>query len=363
MPKTRFKLIIFIALLGLVMAACAPSAVQTTVPEAPPTETSVPLPPSEEPTSEPAAELAGVNSGRISFDQLGISLEVPEGLMVIKDPIVNLDDPSKLQSYLFYIQNYGPNGAPTENYFQMYGHLQYDLPLTTWDEYKNDVLNSDMYAYAQEIEVNGLAGIDSQFTGERNRFVYYFLLDGRVLSIAVSDPTEENKALADQIINTLEYSPGSITNASQVQLISEPNGYYQMYLPDGWQYSFNPPAGIRLSDLEASSPNAEIVIEDSEGPHSNIHYNSGVTLNIAVLEDDSALMEPNMAQVISRTPIMISGISGQDFVFTEPSTADGQIREVRYYNNGLSYLLRFSYALDADQEQIDWLIRNFQISQ
>jgi hypothetical protein len=363
MTKKRFILIVSIALLGLVLASCAPSAVQTPAPAAPATETSVPLPPSEEPTSEPAAEPAAVNSGRISFDQLGISLEVPEELVVIKDPIVNLDDPSKLQSYLFYIQSYGPNGAPTENYFQMYGHLQYDLPPTTWDEYKNDVLNSDMYAYAQEINVNGLAGIDSQFTGERNRFVYHFLLDGRVLSIAVSDPTEENKALADQIINTLEYTPGSLTDASQVQLISEPNGYYQMYIPDGWEYTFNPPAGIRLSDLEASSPDAEIMIEDSDGPHSNIYYSSGVNLNIAVLEDDSALLEPNMAQVISRTPIMISGISGQDFIFTEPSTADGQIREVRYFNNGLSYLVRFSYALDADQEQIDWLIRNFQISQ
>jgi len=363
MKKIRITLIVFSALFGLVLAACAPSAVQTPAPAVPATETSVPLPPSEEPTSEPAAEPTAESSGRISFDQLGISLEIPEELEVIKDPIVNLDDPSKLQSYLFYIQSYGPSGAPTENYFQMYGHLQYDLPPTTWDEYKNNILNSDMYAYAQEIEVNGLEGIDSQFTGERNRFVYHFLLDGRVLSIAVSDPTEENKALADQIINTLEYSPGSITNASQVQLISEPNGYYQMYLPDAWQYSFNPPAGIRLSDLEASSPDAEIVIEDSEGPHSNIYYNSGVNLNIAVLDDDSALLEPNMAQVISRTPIMISGISGQDFVFTEPSTADGQIRELRYFHNGLSYLVRFSYALDADQEQIDWLIRNFQISQ
>lgn len=362
MKNKIISLISIIILAGLVLAACGPRIDQTAQPTLPPTDTAVQLPPSEEPTSEPAAQPTSEAPGRTTFQQLGISLQVPEGLVVIKDPIVNLDDPSRLESYLFYIQNYGPSGGPTEDYFQMYGLLQFSIPPTDWETYKNDILNSDMYAYAQEIEVNGLPGIDSQLGGQRNRFVYYFPLDGRILTIAVSDPTEANKALADEIISTLEFTPGSVTDASLVQLVTEPNGYYQMYLPADWEFSFNPTAGVRLSDLQATSPGAEIVVEETDGPHSQISYKSGVTLNVAVLEDDSGMREPNMAQVINQAQIMISGIAGNDYVFTEPSTVEGQIREVRYFHNGLSYLVRFSYAVDADQEQIDWLIRNFQIA-
>jgi hypothetical protein len=362
MKNKIVSLISILILAGLILSACGPRLEQTAEPVLPPTETALPMAPSEEPTSEPAAEPPVESPGRTSFLQLGISLIVPEGLVVIKDPIVNLDDPSRLQSYLFYIQNYGPTGGPTEDYFQMYGHLQYDLPPTTWDEYKNDVLSSDMYAYAREIEVNGLPGIDSQLGGQRNRFVYHFLLDGKVLTIAVSDPTDANKTLADEIISTLEYIPGSVTDASLVQLVKEPNGYYQMYLPADWEFNFNPTAGVRLSDLQASSPGAEILVEETDGPHSQISYKNGITLNVAVLEDDSAMREPNMAQVINQNQIMTAGIAGNDYVFTEPSTVEGQIREARYFHNGLSYLVRFSFAQNADQEQIDWMIRNFLIA-
>jgi hypothetical protein len=94
--------------------------------------------------------------------------------------------------------------------------LQYSIPQVNWEEYTSDVLNSDMYSYAEEIEVNGLQGLDTQVAGVRNRFVYFFSLDGRVLTIAVADPTEENKALADQIIDTLQFTPGSVTDASKL---------------------------------------------------------------------------------------------------------------------------------------------------
>jgi hypothetical protein len=70
-----------------------------------------------------------------------------------------------------------------------------------------------------------------------------------------------------------------------------------------------------------------------------------------------------MAQVLRSNPIMISGIQGMDYVFQEPGTVEGEIRELRYYHNNMSYLIRFSYAGNADQTLIDWLIRNFQITQ
>ena len=162
--------ILLIAALALV--SCAP---QTEVPEeqaALPTDPSPQSQASEEPVIEPTDEPIGEPDGRTYFEQLGISLDIPEDLVVIKEPIINLDDPSKLEAYTFYIQNYGPEGGPGEDYFQMYGLLQYSIPPVAWEEYASDVLNSDIYSYAEEIEVNGLKGLDTQLGGERNRFVY-----------------------------------------------------------------------------------------------------------------------------------------------------------------------------------------------
>ena len=324
------------------------------------TATPAPIPATEEipPTAvqeEPATKL-------YTFDQLGISLEVPSELYVGKSPGVNYDDPSKLDGYYFYIQNYGFREGPYSGDFQMYGHLQYNLQAITWEELSDNTINSPEYAYANEIEINGLRGFESQFSGVRNRFVYQFLLNGQVFSIYVSQPTEENKVLAEQIISTLQFNPGEFTSDSQVQKVVDPNFLYQLYIPDDWTYNFGTPAGIRLSDLEASSPDAEVLVEETDGPHSNIYYKNGIFMNIIVLEDDSALSEPTSAVIQSSYPIQYYGIEGMDYLFTEPSTAEGELRELRFYYEGKSFLLRFAYTSDVDQELIDWMILNFIIT-
>lgn len=361
-----FKRVIFtstLLLFALALVSCAPQTEDPGEPTARPTEPAAPLPQTEEPTLEPTAELIVEPSNRFTFEQLGISLEVPEDLVVIKDPIVNLNDPSKLQSYIFYIQNYGPNEGAGEDYFQIYGHLQFNPSSTVWEDYQSDILNSEMYEYALEIEVNGLPGLDSQVGGQRNRFVYHFGLDGQILSLAVSHPTEENKALADQIISTLEFQPGSVTNASGVKQVEDPNGYYQIYLPADWEVEFSAPTGPRLAGLVASSADAEVIFEESNGPHSNVYYKQGLSLYISVLDNDSAHSGPIQAQITSQVPIMVNGIAGDDYIFTEPSTMEGEIREVRYYHDGLSYLVRINYAENVDKAKISWMIRNFQINQ
>lgn len=213
----RIFLIISVLFLALALVSCAS---ETEIPEQPTaqsTNTPALAAPTEEPTQEPTADTSAMADDRIIFEQLGMSLEVPDGLFVIKEPIAKPDDPGKMQTYTFFIQNYRPEEGPGEDSFQLYGHLQFDLDPTTWEDYASEVLGSEMYAYTLEIEVNGLPGIDSQFTGQRNRYVYHFVLDGHVLTMAVADPTEENKVLADQIINTLEFTPGSMTDAIVVE--------------------------------------------------------------------------------------------------------------------------------------------------
>ncbi|MEJ2013987.1 MAG: hypothetical protein P8X64_17395 [Anaerolineales bacterium] len=188
------------------------------------------------PTAEPTS--AGSNQGessdatRIEFTELGITLEVPNDLQVFKEPSVDLNDSSKLAAYLFYIQNYGGSQGPGPDYFQMYGHLQYDLPPTTWEQFAQVADNTTEYAYINPIEINGVRGFEGQFSGTRNRFIYMFYLDGRVLTIAVADPTPENKALADSIIQTLELLPGGLSDASGVAPVADPGGNFTVHHPD-----------------------------------------------------------------------------------------------------------------------------------
>ena len=333
---------------------------QTSISEA----TAEPVPATEavQPTIETAEESESGPTKRVTFEQLGISLEVPSELYVQKDPEVNYDNASVLDSYLFYIQNYGQPGGPPSGNFQMYGILQYNLPAITWEEFAQNQIDSDMNAYANEIEINGVRGIETQAAGVRNRFFYHFYLDGYHLSIAVAEPSEENKTIADQIISTLEFDPGMFTNQSGVQRILEPNSEYTMLVPEDWDYSFGTPMGIRLSDLQASSADYLVEIEETDGPHSNIYYKSGISLSFVILDDDSAQSEPPAAQISNQYEFMLGGIVMTEYRFVEPSTAEGELREIRFVHNGHSYLLRFSYAPGTDQALIDWMIRHLEIS-
>lgn len=300
---------------------------------------------------------------RYSFEELGISLEIPSDLYVKKEPLVKYDDQGKLDGYLFYIQNYGYPGGPSSGSFQMYGHLQYNLQPITWERFIEIRDNSQgMYEYITPIEINGLKGYDAQYAGQRNRYVYTFYLQGQVLSIAVADPTPENKALSDEIIATLQYDPEGFTDASHMMLVSDPAQLYQVLLPNDWEYSYQPTLGTQLSSLEASSPDLEVIVDDEvEGPHSNIYYKQGISLHVQVIDDDSLQFNPGWPNQ-RQYGVYFNGIQGTVYVFREPSTAEGEIRSVAVSYQGRSYLLRFGYAEAADLDSIDRIISSFNIT-
>ena len=322
-----------------------------------------------EPTVEvvqPTAKLEEPSSiettQRHMFEGLGISLEIPNELYVRKDPQVKFEDQSKLESYLFYIQNYGYPGGPSSGDFQMYGLLQYNLPPISWEQFSDNQINSTMNAYANYIEVGGLRGYDTQVAGERNRFFYHFYMDGQVLSIAVSQPTPENKAAADQIINSLELLPGGLSDDSHMILVSDPNQLYQILIPDDWEYNFHPPANIQLSGLEARSADLEVESKDEGGPHANVYYKSGVLMQLHVMDDDSANYPPFPNRIREQYDVMYNGIQGIEYTFTQPSTVEGEEQQLQMYYEGKSYMLGFVYANDAYRDVIDLIIASFNIT-
>lgn len=302
-------------------------------------------------------EIAGTK--RYQFEQLGISLEIPSELCVIKTPDVKYNDQSKLESYVFYIQNYGCPIGPASGNFQMYGLLQYTSMPGSWEEFSNVHLDSPNNAYANYIEVDGLRGYDTQLTGQRNRFVYHFFLEGYDLTIAVAEPTLENKELADQIIQSLEFLPDEFSDESHVKLVTDSNQLYQFLIPEDWEYSQQPTGIFQLSSLEAKSPDLEVLVEDG-GPHDNIYYKKGISLHVQVIEDDIEyeIRWPDLHQY----DVYFDGILGTVSIFTEPSTAEGEIRSVHIYHEGKTYILRFGYADDADRDTIDRIIASFNLT-
>ena len=310
-----------------------------------------------EPENTGEEETAGYK--RYRFEQLGISLQVPSDLCVIKHPSVKFNDQSKLESYVFYIQNYGCPGDTHSGDFQMYGLLQYTSMPRTWEAFSTIHLDSPNNAYAKYIEVDGLRGFDTQLTGQRNRFVYHFFLQGYDLSIYVAEPTEENKELADQIIQSLEFFPGQFSDESHEKLVTDPNQLYQFLIPEDWEYSLQPNGIFQLSNLEANSPDLEVLVEDGAG-HSDIYYKKGISLNVQVIEDDTEY-EIGWRDV-QQYDVYFDGIIGTVSIFTEPSTAEGEIRSVHIYHEGKTYILRFGYADDADRETIDRIIASFNLT-
>lgn len=317
------------------------------------TDTSAP------PDVEDSREEEKPGSKRYRFDQLGISLEIPQELCVIKDPNVKYEDVSKVESYLIYIQNYGCPGGPSSGDFQIYGHLQYSLFPMTWEEFSNNQMNSPNNAYANYIEIGGLRGYDTQLNGPRNRFVYHFFLEGYDLSFSVAEPSVENKATANEIIYTLEYTPNDFSNQSHLQSVTDVNQLFQFLIPEDWDYAQQPTVGLQLSSLEASSPDLEVVLEDG-GPHDNIFYKSGISLNVQVIDEEieHLIQWPDTQEY----QVYFDGIIGTVYTFTEPSTAEGEIRTVLVYHEGKTYLFRFGYADDADTDSIDQIIASFNLN-
>ena len=133
--------LIWVAFLALMISACGTFQValetpDTAVDNGPQDQVAPPVASeTDDPVLTQEEDPAPSGTIRQEFTELGISLDVPADLYVKKEPLVNWDDQGKLDSYLFYIQNYGYPGGPPSGDFQMYGHLQYSLQPITWEQF------------------------------------------------------------------------------------------------------------------------------------------------------------------------------------------------------------------------------------
>jgi predicted Zn-dependent protease len=58
----------------------------------------------------------------------------------------------------------------------------------------------------KDVTVGGLAAIDGQVQGERNRFVTHIITKKGRLSLFTAEPTAENKLLTEKILSTFVFT-------------------------------------------------------------------------------------------------------------------------------------------------------------
>src|SRR3989344_3808223 len=138
-----------------------------------------------------------------TFEELGISMQVPGELVVIKEPVIS-EETGELESYIFYVQNYGYEGGPETGDFQLYGSYQFRLPTVQLRDLEAMKEDTQTYEYVKDFVAGDLTGYESQYKGERNNYVYSLLLYEQVLRISVSEPTAENKELAESILKSIK---------------------------------------------------------------------------------------------------------------------------------------------------------------
>ena len=85
-------------------------------------------------------------------------------------------------------------------------------------------------------------------------------------------------------------------------------------------------------------------------------------MQLHVMDDDSANYPPFPNRIREQYDVMYNGIPGTVYYFTQPSTMEGEERQLQMYNEGKSYLLRFAYANDTYQDVIDRIITSFNIT-
>ena len=267
------------------------------------------------------------------FGELGISLKVPKNLHVIKSPGFNAST-GKLESYTFYIQNYGYEGGPTTGDFQMYGLYQPDLPEITLEDIAEIKDDTENYVNVREFSAGPLQGYEAQQKGERPSYIYSLLHDGRILKIAVSQGTEANKRVAEKILKTLDVLQKVRVGDDVETTIPEMGSAYDFSYPKGWKVS-----GV-VNGTSVTSPDYKI----SEG---KAVLEAGIELAVYTKKSDSPTINEELASnpITSQIPNKTDAIvAEQNAIRYEYSYEGVNAVMTEFIKDGVRYSLRYRFT-------------------
>lgn len=153
-----------------------------------------------QPTSRPSEPQNETETWNVhTYADMGISFKAPPEMEVSSEAQKN--DAGVPYSYTLYVQK-GQGGQ--SDYYQLYGLYQLGSQFMEGSlESMKQELNPNS---VKDVTIGGLAGIDGQIQGERNRFVTHIITKKGRLSLFTAEPTIANKQLTDRILSTFVFS-------------------------------------------------------------------------------------------------------------------------------------------------------------
>jgi len=132
------------------------------------------------------------------FDEAGLVLEIPPNTVFKKE---GADDNGKIRVVSFYVEKY----SSEELVYQLYCvySLMEEATSKDLDRIKTGLDPNSV----KEINIDGYEGIEGLdiTSGAKTHYLSVILKDGRLFSISTWPPTEDNKSLTDQIVDTFDF--------------------------------------------------------------------------------------------------------------------------------------------------------------
>lgn len=131
-----------------------------------------------------------------TISEIGLTLKHPNDLTFRKEIA---DDNGRIRTVGFFLTK----GSENNPEYQMYGLLQQFKDGTQQDLV---LAKKEMdSATVKEASVAGYPGIEGLIVGPKTRFITTVIKDGKLFSVSTIPPTEENKALSTQIMESFSF--------------------------------------------------------------------------------------------------------------------------------------------------------------
>lgn len=131
-----------------------------------------------------------------TVSEIGLTLKHPQDLVFRKEIA---DDNGRIRTVGFFLTK----GSENNPEYQMYGLYQQLMDGTQQDL---ELAKREMDATTiKEASIAGYSGIEGLIVGPKTRFITTVIKDGKLFSVSTIAPTEENKTLTTQIMESFSF--------------------------------------------------------------------------------------------------------------------------------------------------------------
>lgn len=164
-----------------------------------------------------------------------------------------------------------------------------------------------------------------------------------VVAVGLTHAVQFSENTPDQVSVPTSTRAPTPSVSIDTQRVQDTMGLFSVNLPADWAVLFESQQGVRLSGITAESPNFLMESDtEAQGPFTPIYYRHGAYLQITVEEGENPGLAP-AGEIISQEDRVIDGKEAQFFIFREPSTQEGELRQLLVVHDGNTYSLRFGY--------------------